>query len=128
MNKVFQDTQEILKDLRNRVNKNKCGKCGQEVNWTDKQFKRNCSKCGNVLTRTSALPQKPLNCWLCFDTGIITYQAQLDDYSYEFGAACTCELGKNFVSETIPLITQVFFAPPLATIERNNRELCKEKE
>lgn len=136
MNNVFIDFKDIVDELHKRYNSNKCNKCNQEINWGEGQYKRNCPKCGSILIRSSALPKSQIKCWICMDTGIATYTAQVDENICYFGAVCVCKAGEEYrvyykdgqkmISDYIPSVDKGLFTPPVDAIARRNRELCKE--
>ena len=136
MDSVFDNIGDVIAELHKRHKTNNCNKCGQNINWGEGQYKRNCPKCGSILLRSSAFPQKQIKCWICMDTGIATYTAQVDEFISYFGAMCVCPAGteagtyqkngQNLVSNYIPSVDKCLFAPPIDAIAQINRDLCKE--
>ena len=125
----FQDLKKQLENLRNSFTDDKCNNCGQIVNWSEKQFKKNCSKCGQVMIRSTKIPQQPTKCYLCFDTGYVSYKCQIDGFPYTYGGACPeCEAGQNIKNDHIPWVQDTVYAPPIASIRRYNQKLCGLKE
>jgi hypothetical protein len=124
---LLPNLKDVIKELSEKYKINRCANCGNQFEWSERQFKRIC-QCGSILIRTSAIPREAVKCWICCDTGIATYWAQLDGFNYENGATCICQAGEPYrLNKNITVITDSLFAPPLQTIIRRNQEMCKYK-
>lgn len=120
----------IMNTLENRAEKQlsnhgKCLSCGTEFTWNDNQWHINCPGCGNVILRKikAMMAKKPTKCWLCMDTGIVTYEAQQDGIVSEYGAACSCDAGKQFPG--LIKVGEGLLCPFPWRIVENNKKLSK---
>ena len=117
-----------LDDTDSTENNGKCLNCGMDFIWNDGQWRANCPGCGTVILRRIKKMQQrqEIKCWLCMDTGIVTYHAQIDGILGVYGAACPeCEAGKEY-----PHIMKAgdgLLCPPLYRIKEYNRQISKVK-
>jgi predicted RNA-binding Zn-ribbon protein involved in translation (DUF1610 family) len=129
MKEDFKAIQEYIEKLRTSHEEGKCNQCGAEIKWAEKQFKRNCPRCGLVLIRSAAMPKQVTKCYLCFDTGFVTYPLQIDGLPYTEGGACPeCEAGQKVKNDRIPWVNESLLAPPIEAIRRYNKKLVGFKE
>jgi ribosomal protein S27E len=130
MKEDFKELKDLLENLHQSLTDDKCNFCNTTINWAEKQFKRNCPKCGRTLIRSGCVPKKKVNCWLCFDTGFVNYKCQIDGlpYTHEGGACPECEAGQNVKNDYIPWVQDTLYAPPLESIKRYNKQIGGFKE
>lgn len=130
--KVLMDTiASHIENTENHANEEisnhgKCISCGKEFEWNPEQWRTNCPECGNVILRRvkKMMTKQSVKCWLCMDTGIVTYQAQMDGIVGIYGAACPeCDMGKKFPH--ILKAGEGLLCPSLWLIKLNNKKISK---
>lgn len=89
-----------------------CARCKTEVEFTGKQWSRNCPRCGNLIILTHIFrepekheeQQKPLyKCRYCRDTGWLVIEKQVNEQLYEYAYRCFCQTGQNRKETGIPI-------------------------
>lgn len=88
-----------------------CRRCGSEVGFGARQWRRRCGRCGLVITlpvvlRDEQQEQEPA-CFICTDQGLVFYQEQRGRLLYEFAALCTCRVGQQRSEIGLPRVDQV---------------------
>ncbi|WP_066633331.1 hypothetical protein [Desulfolucanica intricata] len=90
-----------------------CQRCGHEVAFAPRQWRKTCGRCGLVITLPRALvaeqqkeEQQP-DCFLCGDLGLVFYQEQLGGQVYNFVARCNCRAGQQRSETGLPQVDQV---------------------
>lgn len=102
-----------IKDAqKHREGKQKCMKCGAEVEFAEDQWRKPCQFCGTVITisQTSVKKsdeKKEIQCFICMDTGLINYEAQNGGMLDEYVARCYCSKGELRKEVGIPAVSEV---------------------
>lgn len=100
----------------------KCVNCGNIVTFKPKQFRQYCTKCGlSIAIWQKEKNEKDINCWICKDTGIVIYTAQIEGQIAEFAARCLCPAGAD-KGDRIPVISECLNAPPIELIKYRNKK------
>ncbi|HBX22968.1 MAG TPA: hypothetical protein DEF34_04965 [Desulfotomaculum sp.] len=102
-----------------------CRRCGSEVGFGARQWRRRCGRCGLVITLPVVLwdeqqEQEPA-CFICTDRGLVFYQEQRGRLLYEFAALCTCRVGQQRSEIGLPRVDQVDNIGSLAYLAKQNR-------
>ncbi len=108
-----------------------CKRCGNEVEFLHKQWRKTCGRCGMVLT----LP-KPIivdmqrdklspACFICNDRGLVFYQAQEGGNVYDYVAKCICRAGQER-KEDYPTIDKADNICDLNFLEQSKRKEWEE--
>ena len=109
-----------------QVGKLTCRRCGHEVNFVARQWRKNCSRCGLVITLPKTLrpeqQEKEPGCFICSDRGLVFYQEQQGQFVYEFAARCTCRAGRQRSETGIPSIDEVDNIGSLDYLAGQNRK------
>ncbi len=102
-----------------------CRRCGSEVKFAARQWRRSCSRCGLVITLPRVLrveqQQKEPACFICVDRGLVFYQEQQGRLIYEFAARCTCQTGQQRSETGLPRVDQVDNIGSLTYLAKQNR-------
>lgn len=121
--------ERILQKRKENRTPDTCLRCDAPLEWKGTiQYRNVCPNCGNVVISHGRMPEKEVECWICYDTGICEYEAQFDDQMTVLVAACVCYRGKYFESQPnehwqgFPKVTNARCAPPPEVLARRNKE------
>lgn len=120
---MIPEFERMADDAKQEIIVKKCAKCGNTVRFKKKQYRVFCSKCGMSIFIMRERPKKEINCVICFDEGLITYFAQVDNVMSEFAARCICPAGDKWPN--IPLIQDCLGAPPIDLLRIQNLRILK---
>jgi len=109
-----------------QVRKLTCRRCGSEVGFAARQWRRSCGRCGLVITLPGVLrvedqQEKEPACFICTDRGLVFYQEQQGRLLYEFAARCICRAGEQRSETALPRVDQVDNIGRLSYLTRQNR-------
>ena len=120
---------ELLPDAM--LNQLTCKRCGNEVTFAPKQWRKACGRCGLVLTLPKPIvsaekEQLPPACFICGDQGLVFYQAQDGGNLYDYVAKCICQAGQDR-KENYPAVDQVDNVCDLQYLSQENRKAWEKR-